>query len=142
MAEEMAKEIIQPVPVAFLLCNQIITEIGTNKNTVVGIFDQIGLQKFPADYGPIALYARLYDGEGRYEFEIEYVATKDQRQLDPLIKGEFTVKARFAPIDLTIKLPHILIPQPGQYEFRLWIQKRYTQKIVFTAVKAAEGERK
>ena len=51
---------------AILVCDQIIHEFGTNKKSLIGIFEEIHLQKFPAHYPRIAVYVNLTDANGMY----------------------------------------------------------------------------
>jgi len=65
---------------ALLLCEILITEAGTNRKTLVGIFDQLIIQRFPA-HQRMAIYARLTDGQGIYKFKLEFVDIGQDRLL-------------------------------------------------------------
>ena len=70
-----------PVPVAFLLCDQIPIDAATKKKTIVGVFDRIWARQFPAGHGPISLFIRVIDCEGEYSVRIEYVQVSNQSVL-------------------------------------------------------------
>ncbi len=53
-------ELPRPVMQAMLIADHAIREIGTNKVTLVGIFDRILGETFPLQWGhPLAIYARV-----------------------------------------------------------------------------------
>jgi len=131
MAEEQ-EALIPPIPVAFLLCDQVITDEVTKKKTLVGVFDRIWVSKFPTEHKPIALYARLFDAEGEYEVRVEYVKVADESVLSRAT-GKLRVRDRHKPVEFALTLPSIPIPEPGEYEFRLWVGNRYVQRVAFTA---------
>jgi len=133
MATENEKSNILPLPVSLLLCDQVISDATSGKKTLVGIFHQVKVVRFPTEYKPVSLYAQLYDGEGEYDIRIDYVNVEDQAKLAEVV-GTFSVRERHKPIELAIALPPIPILKPGEYEFRLWIDNQYIQRIRFTAV--------
>jgi hypothetical protein len=117
---------------AFLLCDQVISDEATKKKTLVGIFDRIWVSKFPTEHKPVALYARLYDAEGEYDVRVEYVKLSDESVL-ARANGKLQVHDRRKPVEFALSLSSIPIPEPGEYEFRLWIGNRYIQKVRFVA---------
>jgi hypothetical protein len=126
------RESIPPIPVAFLLCDQVITDEATKKKTLVGVFDRVWATRFPTEHRPVALYARLYDAEGEHEVRVEYVKVGEEKVLAEA-KGTLRVHDRKRPVEFVITLPAIPIPEPGKYEFRLWVSGRYVQRVIFTA---------
>ena len=128
-----------PVPIAFLLCDQISSDQTTGKKTVVGIFDRMWVSRFPTNYRPASLYARLIDCEGEYEFRIEYVQVSTQTVLGKA-EGQATAKDRHRYTDIVIAWPVIPIPDAGEYEFRLWMSNKFINSIRFTAQPRSEME--
>lgn len=59
-----------PIPVAILLCDQVITENETGKKSIIGVFDRIWAKEFPAIHKPAAIYIRIADAEGTYDMRI------------------------------------------------------------------------
>lgn len=129
-----------PVPLAFLLCDRLITDADTKKKTLVGIFDRVWVSEFPTEHQGAALYARLLGAEGDYNIRIEYVQVDGQS-----ILGEGTarmqVQDRHIPAEFSIMLPPLPIPKPGWYEFRLWMNERYIQRVGFLAAQRPHERR-
>lgn len=66
--------------VAMLVCDQAIREMGTNKITLVGIFDRISSSVFPFEWvRGASVYARLTDAQGIYNMRIELVRLEDDQ---------------------------------------------------------------
>jgi hypothetical protein len=124
---------LPPIPMAFLICDQVISDEATKKKTLVGIFDRIWVAQFPTNHHPIAVYARFYDAEGTFEVRVEYVKVKSETVMAEA-KMTMNVPQRKAAGEFSIAFPPIPIPEPGDYEFRLWINDRYVQKVGFTAL--------
>lgn len=121
-----------PVPLAFLICDQVITDEVSKKRTVVGIFDTIWIGAFPTNYRPAALYVRLTDAEGAYKARIEYVQVASQKIL-ATIEASVEVTDRLMPAEFSVPLPPIPIPSAGEYEFRLWLNDKYVHRVRFNA---------
>ena len=127
-----------PFPLALLICGSAITEAGTNKKTLVGIFDRVWAKQFPVNQ-TMTIYARLTDAQGRYEFRIDYVQVKTDKKLAEGKISEVDIADRLQTSDILMTPPPVLIPEPGQYEFRLWANDRYVGRVKFTAELAKEG---
>ncbi len=136
MSESLPRPIetnVPPIPMAFLICDQVITDETTKKKTVVGIFDRIWVGKFPTIHHPIAVYVRFFDAEGTFEVKVQYVRVTDENVLAEA-KMTMNVPQRKAVGEFSIAFPPIPIPEPGEYEFRLWLNNRYVQKVGFAAL--------
>jgi len=128
-----------PVPtvLAMLLCDQVIVDAGTNKKSLIGVFDNLNSVGFPSQTR-IAIYAKLTDAEGKYDFRVRIVHLKDETLL-----GEFEIKgAAFAdqlrPAELIIDLPALVFPEAGKYEFQLYANEIYLSRITMEA-KSIQG---
>ena len=127
-----------PFLVAFLLCDMAIREEGTGKDTLVGIFDRVISKQFPINQN-MTIYFRLANLIGHYEFRIDYVQIRTDKIL-------FHVKSKtdFPKIlsEGAFKLGPLVvpIPEPGQYEFRLWVNNHYVGRRTFIAEEMPKEE--
>ena len=124
-----------PYPLAILLCDQIIVDEISKKKTIVGIFDLIYAEKFPAEHRPLSVYVRLTDAEGQYAFRMDYVQVKNDKLLAQTEIPGVSINDRLKAHELIMQFPPIKIPEPGEYEFRLWANDRYIGRMKFTALK-------
>jgi hypothetical protein len=120
---------VAPYLVAMLLCDQIITEAQTNKKSLIGTFDTVFWPGQPVLI-PVAVYAKLTDAEGRYQFRIDYVhAATEQRlargSLDPPVE----ITDRLGFYELAVRMP-VPIQDIGTYEFRLLANDSYIGRAV------------
>ena len=121
-----------PVPIAFLICDQVSVDVATGKKTIVGIFGDILVEQFPANHASTSLYAKLIDCEGRYEFRIEFMQVSAQSRLLEA-KGEFISESRHRYAEIVLPNPPLPLPEPGEYEFRLWINNSFISSVRITA---------
>jgi len=130
-----------PALIAMLLCDKAIREAGTNKVTLVGIFDRIFSPGFPFDWVKgVAVYARLTDAQGIYNMRIELVRMEDEQAVG---RGEFqvTVEGRMRAHEITMEFGHLRFERPGKYEFRLFANNRYLGGASLDVVEIKTDER-
>ena len=128
-----------PVPVALLVCDQVIVEEGSRKKTIVGVFDSIWCVQFPTTHRPAWLYFKAIDCEGEYEHKIEYVQVSTGKVLTQG-KGQFLHNDRHQYAEFALKCPPLPLPEPGEYEFRLWLNEKFISSIRVTARPRSEME--
>jgi hypothetical protein len=76
----MAFELI-PSVLAMLVCDQIITEQGTNKKSLIGIFQRVQSPIFPVVIPRFGIYVKMVDVEGTIEFKLRIVKLDDETLL-------------------------------------------------------------
>ena len=124
-----------PSVVAMLLCDQIINEAGTNKKSLIGVFDNFASMAFPVLFQRLAVYVKLADAEGDYQFKLRLVNLKDESLI-----AEIGIQAKIADrtqhSELALNFGNIPIPEEGKYEFQLYAGDEYLHRITMQAVKA------
>lgn len=115
-----------PVMQAILCADQAIREAGTNKVTLVGIFDRILGPTFPLVWNrPVFVYARITDAQGQYPIKLELVRADDEQAVGRL-EGQATIADRLASSEMIFALPpEVTFERPGRYEFRLFANGRF-----------------
>jgi hypothetical protein len=125
-----------PIPtlLAFIACDTVIHDAGTQKKTLVGIFDQIASPQAPFAIHTIGLYAKMVEGEGPYDIRVRMVNLKDE---SPVMQIE--AKAQWAnpdsPMDLGFNFAGIPIADFGTYEFQLFANEVFIGRTVIKAIK-------
>jgi hypothetical protein len=116
------RQLPHPVLQGVLVCDQAIREFGTNKVTLVGIFDVIFGAEFPLAWTrPTAVYARVTDGQGEYDLRLELVRLDDEQTIGRL-EGRVTIGDRMASVDLIFPIDALRFERAGRYEFRLFAE--------------------
>jgi len=123
---------VLPVPEAFILCNQVIIEEGTKKKTLIGLFNRIFSDKFPTNYDPISLYFLGSDAQGTFNVSVQYVQVATQKILAEATVKDLQMSERNR-MELSVNFPGVGIPEPGEYEFRLFMNGRYIHRARFNA---------
>lgn len=114
---------ISPVPKAnaMLICDYVITEQGTKKKSLIGIFESIGASKFPFVHPYLSVYVKLTEARGTYTFRLDLVNLKK----DAVIGQGKTPKAisiddPLKSHELVFNLRGLRFSDPGEYEFRMY----------------------
>lgn len=121
-----------PTLMAGLLCDQIITEAGTNKKTLVGIFDTLHSPALPFKR-QLWIYLRLTDAEGRYRFRIELVHLETEKPIFGVETNEVEAKNRLGFHEIVVELPPVPLPDQGTYEFQIYANDVYIGRILLKA---------
>lgn len=112
-----------PIPKtnAMLICDQVLTEQGTNKKSLIGIFENIGAHQFPAVHHSLSVYVKLTDARGDYQFRLEL----GDLHTDVIVAnceapGTVHIEDPLSSHELVFNLKGLRFPHPGQYEFRIF----------------------
>jgi|SRR5882724_2265887 len=127
-----------PSVVAMLVCDQIITEQGTNKKSLVGIFDYFNSSVFPASLPRLAIYVKMSDAAGDYLFKLRLVKLKDEA-----LVAEIGIQASVNDInlytELALNMANLQFPETGKYEFQLYAGDVYLHRVTMNAILAEGG---
>jgi hypothetical protein len=120
----------QPTPTvtAMLVCDQIVAEQGTNKKSLIGIFEIVAALQFPTVIPRLSVYARLTDGLGKYPFKLRVVKLKDETLLaDVDVEGDIPDQMHAA--ELVFNFMGFGVPEAGKYEFQLYTREIYLHRV-------------
>jgi len=112
----------KPAPdvLSLIVCDQIITDRLTGKQSLIGMFSKIHARGFPAAHPQICVFVALTEGRGETEFTIRIVDSNEERS--PIVEGRGTVKFHDprAIANLALQFHGLTFPQPGEYRVQLW----------------------
>jgi hypothetical protein len=123
-----------PIPsvVAMLVCDQVISEQGTGKKSLIGVFENINAAGFPVQTR-LGIYAKLVDANGHYDILIRLVNLKDETRVAD-IKAILNATDPMACPELAINIVGIVLPVPGKYEFQLYANDAFLHRITMNAI--------
>jgi hypothetical protein len=111
-----------PKPLSLMLCDQVIFELGTQKPSLIGVFNGLGCSQFPSTPRPIDVFAALTDGQGQGDFsltvthlETEYEIARQEMTMmfpDPL-----------RVVNFRFRFQNLSFPKPGVYVFELFAEE-------------------
>jgi len=112
----------RPIPdvLALLVCDQIITDRLTGKQSLIGMFSKVHAAGFPATHPQLAVFVALTDGHGKTELTIRIVDSNDARP--PIVEGRGAVdfKNPRAIANLALQFHGLTFPVQGEYRVQLW----------------------
>ncbi len=121
-----------PTTLAMLLCDSVIVDEMTKKKSLIGVFEDVNAVAFPTQLN-CALYAKLVDAEGTYNFRIRLVRLQDETVVTELPGAQAVLPDRLKAAELAINLLGLVIPEAGKYEFQLWANDVYLARITMEA---------
>ncbi|MGH8058412.1 MAG: DUF6941 family protein [Candidatus Entotheonellia bacterium] len=98
-----------PIVKAMLICDSAIIEQGTNKKSLIGIFDQLTAQNFPSSQR-MAIYIRLADAQGFYVFRIDIVDVERDRMLGNVTTDQVEIRDPLMPFDFILPITRDMRP--------------------------------
>jgi hypothetical protein len=109
-----------PQVLTLIVCDQIITDRVTGKQSLIGMFSKVHSRGFPAAHPQLCVYAVLTDGHGTPEIAIRIVDANDARP--PIVegKGKVSFKDPRAIANLALQFHGITFPEPGEYRVQLY----------------------
>jgi len=102
---------------AILTCDTIIAEKGTDKHSLIGIFDRMYITKFPTSYFPIYLYL-AFSGSGDFRIRVSFHdLTEDKEIASSSLPQLIHCPDRLKTYQVIFRLPPLPLPQEGDYDF-------------------------
>ncbi len=104
---------------ALIVCDQIITDRITGKQSLIGMFSAIYAPRFPVAHPQLCVYTALTDGRGKTPVTIRLVDGEDARP--PLVQGKGIVEFKNprAIANLALQFHGLVFPAPGDYRVQL-----------------------
>lgn len=112
----------KPAPdvLSMIVCDQIITDRLTGKQSLIGMFSRIHTRGFPASHPQLCVYVAVTEGYGETEFTIRIVDANDARP--PIVEGRGKVRFQDprAIANLALQFHGLTFPAPGEYRVQLY----------------------
>jgi hypothetical protein len=111
---------IAPTMNAMLLCDSIITEVGTNKKSLIGIFENIFAPIFPCKHYHLSVYVKFGSAQGKYRFRVELIDVSTDKIIGKGEIPELNVPDKLGTYELAFNLIGLQFEHEGRYEFRIF----------------------
>ncbi|MDD2680053.1 MAG: hypothetical protein PHO03_04580 [Candidatus Omnitrophica bacterium] len=110
----------RPTIKVMLMCDNVITENITGKNSLIGIFESINAKQFPVVHPSLCVYISFTEALGKYDFRLELISIENK---EPVYPGSAIMDLESSDItayyNLVFRLNMLKFERPGKYEFRL-----------------------
>jgi hypothetical protein len=126
---------LKPLLKAILVCDLTISEEGTRKRTLVGLFDRIQCANFPATHPSMSVYVQFREIQGTFNFSLELVDLTDNQVMHRAVVERFLVDGRSRDCELVFNLFSIRFDRPGLFEFRVYVEDLVFGQKTFEVVK-------
>jgi len=115
----MTHDPLNPDILALLICDQIITDRLTGKQSIIGMFSMIHAPRFPVTHPQLSVFASLTGGRGKVPLLIRVVDANELRS--PLVQGRGQVEFQnpLAVANLALQFHGLVFPEPGEYRVQL-----------------------
>ena len=126
---------IIPTLNAMLLCDSIITEVGTNKKSLIGIFENICSSVFPWHHPKLSVYIKFTSAKGKYNFRLELVDLSNNKIIGKGATLELDIKDKLNSFELAFNLIGLTFPMEGKYEFNIFADNNNFGSKTFSVTK-------
>jgi hypothetical protein len=127
----------KPSPIALVVCDNIYSESG-GKTALVGLFNRITTQEFPAKHSRLCVYASVTDIRPNVKFKLDVVHSETDEMVVSL-EGEPPKNVTpIAVFDFTFDLRNLVFKQPGLYFIRLWGNEHILLQRPFQVIRAPD----
>ena len=130
-------DVSPPSVQAFLVCDCVIEDSLTKKNSLIGLFSHLQSVTFPFQHHQLGLYFCITDAEGTYHVEIDLMFVNTDQLVCRASLPDIAIGDRLQISDFGINIPALLFPAPGRYEFRLRMNGRMIAQKDFHVVQVS-----
>jgi hypothetical protein len=110
----------RPTVKAILISDQIIHEHGTNKKSIIGIFQDIHVSQFPFRYPRIAVYVNLTDARGKYILELKLLNASDGTEIGHGRTPPVSIDSPLRTCEFALQIQNLVFQKAGMYEFQIF----------------------
>jgi len=115
----MSRSGLEPDVLSLIICDQIITDRVTGKQSLIGMFSRIHATKFPATQPQLCVHVSMTEGRGQTPVMIRIADSDDSRP--PIVEGQgmMDFKSPRAIANLSLQFYGLVFPQPGEYRVQI-----------------------
>jgi len=137
----MAEYTNVPDVLALIVCDQIITDRLTGKQSLIGMFTNVQSWRFPVMHPHLSVYVALTEGRGKTPLTIRITDSDDARR--PVVEGTGTVEFKNprAIANLALNFQGLTFPEPGEYRVQILCQDTVLRDSRLSLVKVDPPKR-
>lgn len=108
----------EPLARGLFLCDLVIVDAGTNKVSLINLFDRVRVPRFPAQLNPFVVYACLTNGFGDMDLRVE-IEDEHGEQVHTHA-GRVRFSDRLAAVHCRFTIAGCSFPRAGAYQVILY----------------------
>lgn len=112
--------LVKPTPIALVVCDSIYTEENSGKTALVGLFNGIAVQSFPAKHARMGVFASLTGLRDGSVAKLEIVHGETD---EVVVSAQGPFPKGFTPItvvDMNFVFNNVIFTSEGSYYIRFW----------------------
>ncbi|MCF6312286.1 MAG: hypothetical protein L3J39_07520 [Verrucomicrobiales bacterium] len=107
-----------PIGIALILCDSIITDAKTGKNSLIGLFNNINCNSLPSLHARFCIFAQLTNGRGKQSIDIRCQSLQAEEVVFQT-GGEIEFVNPNQVIEIQFELLNLTFPHAGMYTVEL-----------------------
>jgi len=125
----------KPIGIALVICDQVITEAGTNKKSLIGVFNNVSARQFPCRHPKLCIFVSLTGGHGQTETEVRCVKEDTQQPLFGA-QGQVAFENPNHVVEAVFEFNNVTFPSPGLHcvevvsDGQLVLQRRFVVQAI------------
>lgn len=110
---------LEPDILSLVVCDQIITDRISGKQSLIGMFSTIHATGFPVTHPQLCVHVSMTDGRAKTPVTIVIIDSEESRP--PIVKGEGIVDFQNprAIANLSLQFHGLIFPEPGEYRVQI-----------------------
>ncbi len=116
----MPEELPPPIALAMMICDAIWVDPSTGKQTLLGVFSEIGAKEFPVVHPLMAVHVCMTDAEGPVQVKLQLVDADETREPLFMVENELEFPDRRVNMVMTVVMRGVAFPEPGEYRLQLF----------------------
>jgi hypothetical protein len=136
----MEKKQAVPLLLAILVCDEIIRDERSRKETLVGLFNTIHARAFPCVHSHLNVFVSLTNGHGVAPAELRLVA-RDTGQTLASLHGSVEFPTPLAVVHMNFEINNVTFPKAGRYSFDFFCRDELLASRPFEVVGSQEPQK-
>lgn len=139
---DQGQKIPPPILLSVIICDQVILDSITKKPTIVGAFEVVSAEKYPARHSSLAFFCQLTNGRGEMPITIRLVdvGQTDQVMWQQKVRQDFSDVRQVR--NLIFNVGGIIFPHEGEYRFQIYADEEFLgeRRIICRKVEVQKEE--
>jgi hypothetical protein len=116
----MSELIVHPHVLAMIICDQVIIDARTGKQSIIGSFSVVNTPSFPLRYPSLMVYIALTEGRGDIPLQLRLIDSNEEQA--PVVDRTLSIKFQDPRqvCELHSAFYNLMFPQPGEYRLQLF----------------------
>ena len=127
-----------PIVITMVMCDHVLQDVRTNKKSLIGLFNQFNVGKFPSKIRTFSVFVKLTEGRGAPNCELRCI-NAETNDLIAQLTGPINFKNPNDILDFTFQIDGLSFPAPGDYRFEFLSEGKLLSSNRFKVIQNNRG---